>query len=207
MTYFYKLFKAFYKQFLIFQGYNLFILIMLRTLTTVNWFVFIGGISVLVVTLITLVSYESFRVLPISFQNMFKALMLGYVFYNILYIIVLFTYPLNDIFPYTIWPIIFLAISLISYIAYFNSFRSKGNSLQESNTPFRVEETSNSQYIKVIFRLIATVLSIALLKNAFNNQSVSTEWSYIWWIVLIVSVMLYMPPIKKAYGKLVGHDY
>lgn len=208
MKSFLKIFKAFYKQFLLLQALNIAMLVILRISVDKNMYTSVLGSTVTVILLFSLISYE-YNTFPIRFKEIFKALFIGYLFYDIVFVIGYLSYGFNNINDGLLMFGLFHLFTIYSYLFFFSKFRSKESvflfNLVEKPTK---DELTTRDNIKNMFRLVVIIICVSILKNSFigvelNNNSVRDIILVILVIVIMINLKVIISPIKNTYNKLV----
>lgn len=212
MSCFIKMFKANKVQFLILQSLLIILTLILRVSVDIRMFSFVIGLVTSVLLLISLVAFEGYKVLPISFRNMFNALALWYILSSIVSLVGFLSYGYGNYMDGLFVFLSFHVFTMYCYFIYFGTFRTRGDNILESSMNKPDKETSLTDYIIGTLKLLLVFLIVVLLKHIISDASlVSISYRKVILVSLLISIVLKLKfilyPFLSTYRKLVNNDY
>lgn len=200
--------KAYNKQFIIFQVFNLFMVVILRTTGDIRLYSNAIGISTSAILLISLIAYD-YPILPIRFKEMMKSLIIGYLYYDIFYIIGFISFGFHQLNEGFIIITLFHVFTIYCYFIFFSTFRTKGSNSLHQMEENQKDDVTTKELIYSIIKLIALIICIGTLKYTFSDLEISNNsWQVIVYVAVAVltvfNLKLVVSPIVNSYKKLMN---
>lgn len=210
MRTFLKTFKAYNKQFIIFQVFNIFMVVLLRVTVDIKVYSYSIGFMTSIVLLISLIVYD-YPNTPIKFKDLMKALVIGYIFYDLVYVIGFLSFGFSEFNEGIVGFSLFHTFTIYCYFIYFSQFRSKNASVQYYFEDKLKDEPTAKDYINNILRLTVLIIFIGILKYNFSDFELSSNsWKIIIYMAIAVMIVFklkfILSPFINSYKKLVDHD-
>jgi len=210
MKKFIKIYHAALKHFVVFQLMNIGVMLAFRLTTSIGIYTIWVGVMTSIILFILLAAY-SINTLPFRFIDMFKAIIIGYFYFDLVYVIGYFSYGFNQI---GIELFIFIAFELFTfyvYILWFSFFRESSSIGYNEEKAVIIKESATKDYLIGIVKLCLLIIVVALFKHSEISSHISMGnigqlLSLLFLIVLILKGEFIVKPFKKTYDKVVDRS-
>jgi len=210
MKKFIKIYRAALKHFIVFQLMNIGTMLIFRITASIDIYtIFVGSITAMIL-LISLTAY-SINTLPFRFKDMFKAIMIGYLYFDLVYVIGYFSYGFDQIGSEILLFIAFEFFTFYAYILWFSLFRDVGSIKVNEEKTLSIKEITTKDYLISIVKLCLLIIVVALFKHSeFSSHitvgAIEQLLLLLFLIVLILKGQFFLKPFKKTYDKVVDRS-